>query len=124
MSVKYQNIAFSADKAQFIDAVTNLAGPNGLIFTNTVKQAPLAGGAKAQMVTGSLTINQPTSVVSGDSTTVLNESLKIQWNFTRSSATKLAAMRAEMLRCFDKAIAEHNLTMGLVPPVYATFEGA
>lgn len=123
MSVKYQNIGFSADKAQFIDAVTNSAGPNGLIFANMVKQAPLAGGAKAQMVSGSLTVNQPTSVVSSESTTVLNESLKLQWNFTRASTTKLAAMRAELLRCFDEAVTEHNLTMGLVPPVYATFEG-
>lgn len=120
--MKYQNIAFSADKAQFIDAVTNTAGPNGLIFTNMVKQAPLAGGAKAQMVNGSITINQPTSVVSSDSTTVLNESLKLQWNFTRASTAKLAAMRVEMLRCFDEAVAQHNLAMGLVPPVYVTFE--
>lgn len=99
MSVKYQNIAFSADKAQFIDAVTNPAGPNGLIFANTVKQAPLAGGAKAQMVTGGLTINQPTSVVSGDSTTVLNESLKLQWNFARARTPEGQTSQAQPENC-------------------------
>lgn len=121
MSVKYQNIGFAADKASFIDAVTNTAGANSLIFANSVKQAPLAGGAKSPMVSGSLTVNIPTSVTVDQAVTVLNESLKIQWNFSRGTTASLTALRAEMNRVLDKAIADYNLTMGLVPPVYADF---
>lgn len=126
MSKKYQNVGFAADKSQFIDATSNTAGANSLLFTNTVKLAPLAGGGKKQMASGSITVNLPTSVegtVTGQSATVLNESLKLQWNFGRGDAAKLVALRAEMNRVLDDAIANYNLTMGLVPPVHATFAG-
>lgn len=127
MSKKYQNVGFAADKSQFIDANSNNAGANSLLFTNMVKLAPLAGGGKRQMASGSMTINIPTSVestVAGQSVTVLNESLKLQWNFSRGDSAKLAALRTEMNRVFDEAIANYNLTMGLTPPVHATFAEA
>lgn len=121
---KYQNVGFESGKATFIDPAANTFGPNTAIFTNEAKKAPLAGGAKAAMVVGSLTVNQPTQVVAGEAVnpTVLNESLKLQWNFSRADTAKLAAMRTEMNRLLDEAIATYNLTKGLVPAVYATFE--
>lgn len=126
MTKKYQNIGFAANKAQFIDATSNPVGANGLLFANEVKLAPLAGGGKRQMVSGSLTVNVPISVdatVTGQPATVLNESLKLQWNFSRGGLT-VAAMRAEINRVFDEAVAKYNLTQGLVPPVQSDFAGA
>ena len=123
MSKKYQNVGFAADKSQFIDATSNPAGANSLLFTNSVKQAPLSGGGKKAMTSGSLTVNLPRTVVgsAGAQDTQLNESLKVLWNFGRGDAVKLTALRAELNRALDEAIANHNLTHGLVPPVSAIF---
>lgn len=123
---KYQNVGFAATKSQFIDAVSNPAGGVSLIFTNEVKLAPIAGGGKHQMTTGSLTLNTPISIecpgqVGCAPVTVLNESIKIQWNFTKGDGAKLAAYRTELNRALDEAIAKYNLTQGLVPPVQADF---
>lgn len=119
MPKQYQNVGFEANKAIFSDVNTNTAGPNTLVFANADKNAPIAGGARVKMVSGHLTVNQPFEAGEAGSETVLNESVKLQWNVRYRGS--LVALRAELNRVLDEAIADHNLTSGLVPPVFATF---
>lgn len=120
--MSYQNIGFEAQKSIFADVQSNIAGPNTIVFVNSDKNAPVAGGARVKMVSGHITVNEPFTVGEPGAQTTLNASVKLQWNCQYKGS--LTALRAEMNRVLDKAIADYNLTSGLVPPVYATFAGA
>lgn len=117
----YQNTGFENQKSIFSDVQSNPVGANVVTFVNATKNAPVAGGARVRMVSGSVSFVSPFLAGEEGSGTVLHESVKLQWNFRYQNATTLTALRSEMNRVLDKAIAHANLTSGLVPPVSTTF---
>lgn len=121
MTTKYINTAFTSGSATFTDVNTNSAGPVVAICNNATRSATVSGGSKVAMIAGSLTINSPFEVADCAvcPAPILNESIKIQWNFRRG--TTINALKAEMERIFAVWVAQDELAMGLVPPVYEQF---
>lgn len=124
MTRKYINTAFTSGSATFTDVSTNSAGPVTAICNNATRTAVVSGGAKVPMIAGSLTINSPFEVADCAvcPAPILNESVKIQWNFRRG--TTLTAIKAELERVFTQWETQDALAMGLVPPVYEQFAEA
>lgn len=52
--------------------------------------------------------------------TEVNNSIRIKCTFIQADAAQLTAMRAEVNRLMDLAIAQYNFTVGFVPPLSAT----
>lgn len=121
MTKKYINTGFAPGNAVFTDVASNPAGPNIAVCANATKHATIQGGAKVAMVSGALTINMPFQVddCAVCPAPILNESLKLQWNFRRG--TSMAAIRAELDRILAIWEDAEYLNMGVVPPVSESF---
>lgn len=124
MTKKYINTSFTPGSAVFTDVNSNTDGPVNAICTNTVRYATVSGGTKVPMIVGSLTINSPFAVddCAVCPAPILNESVKIQWNFKRG--TSPALLKAELERIYAIWLADDELAKGLVPPVYEAFAEA
>lgn len=119
--VKYQNVAYGADKSALVEVGEKNSTTLGL--KSRVAKVPTPAGSQA-MVNGEVLLQRPKSVTGGDNVTAdVNNSIRIAFTVIQGDTAALAAMRVEANRIFDEAIA-FNIVDGLVPPVYATFEQA
>lgn len=119
MTQKYQNTAFDGGKSQFVD-VTNQAE---LTFTAKNVEVSTRSGA-VPMSKGVVVVRkQATAIVPcNDCPARVTESVKIEFSTVTGDAASLEALRAEVIRVMDAALANYGLGAGLVPPSYATFE--
>lgn len=121
--MKYFNTGFAPNKSTFVDIGTDAALTKQLGFSNKESLVRTTVGG-TRMTSGQVSFVSPFKVDCSEACddTTLTESVKISWNVRYGNAASLDAMRAEMNRVLDLAIAEYGALQGLVPPVYATFE--
>lgn len=121
--MSYQNIAFKSGSSTFADPSNNVS-PSVVTFNNQVRTRSRKGAADVAFVAGNVALQVPffSSDCDGCTGEILTKSLDVRFNVPMASAAAdLAALRTEVNRVFDKAIAEYNMTKGMVPPVQATF---
>lgn len=119
MTHKYQNIGFNTGSSVFVDTAKDL--PSIATFTASRVKATVSGGT-IPFVRGKIVLrsNANASVCGNDCPVEVTESFTMDFN-VQDGTQNLAAMRAEVLRLFDEAIAKYGFDRGLVPPVYAAF---
>lgn len=120
---QYQNVAFDRSKSVFVDTTSTKS--NEATFDSKPVMAKI-GGTTVPMVRSSITLRsavQATVSCGNDCPPEIVESVSISFN-VEQGADRLVALRAETIRLLDIAIAEYNMTKGLVPPVFATFASA
>lgn len=122
---QYFNNGFAPDKSSFVDVDSNVGQVNSLVFTNKSTNVVTSVG-QTKMVSGHISLTVPFKVSCSEECQdiTLNESLRVQWNMRYDSTEALSALRAEVNRVLDEAIASYGLQKGLVPPVFATFSDA
>lgn len=122
MTQRYQNIGFNTDKSTFIGV--NQPKPE-IAFSAKRVNVSLKNGI-APMVKATVSLRQEKEVTPCGSTcaeTVM-ESAQISFSILRGDDASLTALRSELNRLVDAALANYLLTDGRVPPVYAAFEVA
>lgn len=93
-------------------------------FVGKTTKVTLPSKASAQVVTQELLYTVPKSLENECSpcgTEVINNSLRLKLNFIRGDATAIAAMRTEVNRLLDKALADYYFADGFVPPISSNF---
>lgn len=121
--MSYQNTAFKSGSSTFADPSNNVS-PSVATFNNQVRTRSRKGAPDINFVAGNVGLQVPffSSDCDGCTGEILTKALDIRFNVPMATAAAdLAALRAEVNRLFDKAIAEYNMTKGMVPPVQATF---
>lgn len=119
MTHKYQNIGFNTGSSIFVDTAKDL--PSIATFTASRVRATVSGGT-IPFVRGKVVLRTNALAVAcgNDCPSEVTESFTMDFN-VQDGAQNLAAMRIEVLRLFDEAIASYGFDRGLVPPVYAAF---
>lgn len=121
--MSYQNTGFVAGSSKFVKVLPSGTN-NEAVFTSKNTAVPVTGG-KVNMVSASVALQQPKDVtisaVEGAPKTLINESVKVSFNVVKGSIVDLNAIKGEVDRLLDLAVAEYNLANGLVPPANATF---
>lgn len=107
--------------------VTFVDPSNEGAVTFTAKSNVLTvGKTKVTMVNATARLNQPVSVGTPECDPCgqpsVNSGCEIRFNVVKGDATNLAALRTELNRLVDAALADYNLLAGLLPPPSATFE--
>lgn len=122
MTQRYQNIGFNTDKSTFIGA--NEPKPE-ITFSAKRVNVALKNGI-APMVKATVSLRQEQAVTPCGSTCAesVMESAQISFSILRGDDASLTALRSELNRLVDAALANYLLTDGYVPPVYAAFEVA
>lgn len=118
----YQNASFATGASSFV-LVTSEGTNDEARFVSRSARLPLKGGSQT-MISGGVTLNVPTPVivVEGSPDQYVNSSIKLQFNVPKSNDRALLTdLRARVLALFDKAVAEYNLSNGLVPTGTAVF---
>lgn len=121
--MSYQNTAFKSGSSTFADPTNNVS-PSVATFNNQVRTRSRKGAPDINFVVGNVGLQVPffSNDCDGCTGEILTKALDIRFNVPMATAAAdLAALRAEVNRLFDKAIAEYNMTKGMVPPVQATF---
>lgn len=120
MPRKYQNVAFTRDAATFVEVENPKL--EEVKFSNSPVSATIMG-QKVQMFRGSVSYRREaeTTNCGEDCPVTFVESASLSFSVKLNDATALAELRTELDRLVDDALANHSLTKGLVPPVYATF---
>lgn len=114
------------DKANSEFVRTEPSFDGSVLQFNAVPVNPTIVGVVVPMVKGYARLSVPSPVdscnpaVCGGS---VSQTIKLEFNILRGDTAALASMRAEVLRCFDVAVADYQLANGIVPPTTATFDG-
>lgn len=98
----------NGDVAQFTAKVVKVTTPSKATI-NMVNQDLLVQTRKA-------VVSECDPCGSGD----VNNSVRVKCTFIQADAAQLTAMRVEVNRLMDLAIAQYNFTAGFVPPISAT----
>lgn len=119
--MSYQNVSAENGRSKFIKVK-----PDGtldeLYFTAKRTSLPIGGGVRVNTASAGLTLNSQVNVASeGEIPTLVGNSVKVTFNIKSGDAAALTALRAEVNRVLDVALAQYNLGQGLVPPTAATF---
>lgn len=118
---KYQNIAFTGDKSRFVDVASSV------IANFSSKKSTVRVSTSAQdVVTFDVLVEKEKSIQTDPACTpcnapVLNNTVRLRATVFKGDSAELAAMRLELNRLVDVAIADYALLAGLVPPSNATF---
>lgn len=111
-------------------------GPGSVVFVNPQNEAEARFTAKATkvvlpskkavtVVTQELLFTTPKTLADAEcspcATDVINNSARIKLNFIRGDATAIAALRLEVNRLLDKALASYYFADGFVPPISSNF---
>lgn len=114
---------------QAVDAVhgnilfVNPANGNQARFMGKSTKVTLPSKAAVQVVSQDIlytTVKDVTSECSPCATDTVNNSVRIKATFIHGDTASLDAMRVEINRLLDKAIADYNFAKGFVPPASAT----
>lgn len=120
----YQNTERTRSRSEFVQ-VSPFDGTILTVDANTPMLTVV--GKSVPMVKGTVRVTTPAAITSCDPQKCdgsVNESVSISFNVKQGSTVSLAALRAEVLRCFDVCVSQYNLALGVVPPSDATFSGA
>lgn len=122
---KYYNTGFAAGKSSFTDVDNQKASGlvNASAFASKTANVTTSNGVQP-MATGEVTFTQPFLVTgpAGTQGIPLNEFIGLRFNVRTGNTAALTALRTEVLRLFDKAVADYALAAGIVPPVSASFD--
>lgn len=118
---KYQNVAFTRINSVFVDTKDPVTMPEVTFAARNVAANFKAG--TVPMVKGSVALRnkQSTTICGTDCPVEVTEAVTLSFSVLHGGAN-LAALRAEVNRLIDQAVADYGLTTGLVPPVFAAFE--
>lgn len=121
MSYSYQNVSAENGRSKFIRIK-----PDGtldeLYFTAKRTSLPIGGGSRVNTASAGLTLNSQVNVAPvGEIPQLVGNSVKVTFNILSGDSAALTALRTEINRVLDAAIAQYNLGQGLVPPTAAAF---
>lgn len=119
---KYANVTRSKNQSDFARVAPSFDG-SSVVF-KAVDAKPNIAGTIVPMVRGSVRLTTPVNAASTDAApAIVNETFLVEFNLRRGGAT-LAAMKQEVVRLLDAAIADYQFANGLVPPSEAQFTAA
>lgn len=123
ITLKYINTNRGTATAEFIQVDPS---SDGSFVRFDVKSAlPSIGGVITPMVKVSVFLSRPSPVNNPCDPTAcsgsVSQTARVELNLKKGNATDYAAMKAEVIRVLDEAIAQNYLLDGVVPPVTATF---
>lgn len=117
--MKYTNITRARGSADFARTFPSFDGSVALFKVTEAK--PNIAGTIVPMVRGTVRLTSPVNAASVDAApAVVNEAVAIEFN-VRQGGANLAAMRNEVVRLLDAAVANYQLANGIVPPSEAIF---
>lgn len=117
---KYTNITRARGSADF--ARTSPSFDGSTVLFKVAEAKPNIAGTTVPMVRGTVRLTTPVNAASPDvAPAVVNEAVAVEFNVRRGGAS-LAAMRTEVVRLLDAAVANYQLANGIVPPSEAVFD--
>lgn len=120
MSYAYQNATRSGNEAVFIRVQPGVDGSAATIRAKSAAFTP-APGQRVDMVNATVRLVSPVTIVNGDVSFQVDESVEIRFN-ARKGATTVPDSLTEAMRILTECLNKYNLTVGLVPPSEARFE--
>lgn len=118
--VKYQNATRSVNETTAVE-VGELNGSLLSIRSKNSTFSP-AVGRKTDVVTGTVRLVKPSTLVVGDTPVTVNESVEVRFNVRKGAAANITALHTEAARILGESLTRYNLALGLVPPSEASFE--
>lgn len=119
--MKYINTLRDRSQAEYAQTEPTFDGSVAHFGTRTA--SPSIGGQVVPMVKASVRLSRPTAVTLCNDTcpVSVNSAVEITFNVVRGDTATLAAMRTEVNRLLDEAVADFQFANGLVPSGNADF---
>lgn len=119
---QYTNVSRERNSSEFAQVEPDYDGSIALFKATTA--TPSIAGTIVPMVKGSVRVSQPSAVDPCDPGLckgTVTQAILVEFNIKRGEVETLEALRDEVVRLLDEAIANYHFADGIVPPVSAIF---
>lgn len=120
--MKYINTTRDKTASEYVRTEPSFDG--SVVQFGATSVNPSINGTVVPMVKGFVRLSVPSAVTPCDPDAcagTINEAVKVEFNIKGGNTASLAALRLEVNRVLDIALAEYNFANGIVPPVTAAF---